>query len=238
MVTNPDALTVLCFGDSNTYGQRSEQVELGRWPVDVRWTGQLQCLLGDEYSVIEEGLSGRTTNLDDPEQVGASGRAYLRPCLETHLPLDIVVLMLGTNDLKVRFERSSAQIVSAVSELVDDILTIVSSRDGSRSQVVLLAPVPPDNRKPKFAELYGADFDHQSIVNSQELVGGLRALALSRGLPFASLDDVADMGEDGLHLDRDSHGPVAELVARTIKGMGGGRYVEMPGGAEDIRVER
>ncbi|TQF01933.1 hypothetical protein E6W39_06195 [Kitasatospora acidiphila] len=218
MLTNPDALTVLCFGDSNTYGQRSEQVELGRWPVDMRWTGQLQRLLGDEYSVIEEGLSGRTTDLDDCEQIGANGREYLRPCLETHLPLDIVVLMLGTNDLKVRFERSSAQIVSAVSELVDDILVTASSRDGAQSHIVLLAPVPPDNRRPKFAELYGADFDRQSIDKSQELAGGLRALAVSRGLAFVSLGDVASVGEDGLHLDRDSHAPVAELVAQAIKG--------------------
>ena len=96
---------ILCYGDSNTWGfnAMNKKVYGQRFPEDVRWTGRLQIILGDEYTVIEEGLCGRTTVFDDPLRDGLNGLKYLIPCLAIHNPLDYMILMLGTNDCKARF---------------------------------------------------------------------------------------------------------------------------------------
>ena len=86
------------MGDSNTWGYDAETN--GRFPDDVRWTGRLSERLGDSYTVIEEGLSGRTTVFEDPLNEGMSALPYLYPCLMSHAPLDYMVVMLGTNDCK------------------------------------------------------------------------------------------------------------------------------------------
>lgn len=88
--------SILCFGDSNTYGWR----EGGRFPPEARWPGVLRSLAPPGWEVVEEGLGGRTTMYDDPELSDANGLAYFRPCLWSHLPVDVVVLFLGVNDLK------------------------------------------------------------------------------------------------------------------------------------------
>ena len=89
--------TILCYGDSNTYGYNP--VNGLRYPLNVRWTGRLQEMLGTEYRVIEEGCNGRTTVFDDPIEGWKNGLDYLKPCLNSHKPIAIVILMLGSNDL-------------------------------------------------------------------------------------------------------------------------------------------
>ncbi len=92
--------TVLCYGDSNTWGSDPETGE--RFAPEVRWPGVMARELGDGFHVIEEGLPGRTTLREDPiEGSYKDGRAYLTPCLESHRPIDLVTIMLGTNDLRV-----------------------------------------------------------------------------------------------------------------------------------------
>ena len=105
--------TVLCYGDSNTYGAKPIGFDILDSPLiagdmrfsrDERWTGILQKELEPDYFVIEEGLNARTTSFDDPvEGFHKNGKTYLLPCLESHAPIDLVILMLGTNDLKKRF---------------------------------------------------------------------------------------------------------------------------------------
>ena len=95
---------ILCFGDSNTHGYNSKTG--GRFTVEERWTKLLQRKLGDDYYVIEEGLSGRTTSFDDPVFEGLSGLNAIYPCMMTHEPLDLVIIMLGTNDTKDRFNAN------------------------------------------------------------------------------------------------------------------------------------
>src|SRR3990172_7397939 len=109
---------ILCYGDSNTWGY--DPTTQDRFPRQVRWTGVLAQELGPEYYVIEEGLSGRTTVWDDPvEGLHKNGRTYLLPCLESHQPIDLILLMLGTNDLKMRFSVPAADIAASVGVLVD-----------------------------------------------------------------------------------------------------------------------
>lgn len=111
MVTN-----VLCYGDSNTYGYIPGSG--GRYTRDVRYPGRLQMLLGDDYNVIEEGCSGRTTLYDDPIDGWKNGMDYLKPCIYSHRPIHIVILMLGSNDLKAAFHLTAEQIAQSAGKLV------------------------------------------------------------------------------------------------------------------------
>ena len=104
--------TILCYGDSNTYGYNPANGL--RYPKSVRWTGRLQELLGNNYMIIEEGCNGRTTIFDDPIDGWKNGLNYLKPCLNSHKPVDIVILMLGSNDLKQTFHASAEEIAKTM----------------------------------------------------------------------------------------------------------------------------
>jgi len=119
-------MTILCFEDSNTWGY--DPIAQDRFPRDVRWTGVMRKALGSDFLVLEEGLNGRSTVWEDPIEGYKNGHDDLVPCLETHRPLDLVILMLGTNDLKVRFHVSSFDIAQSVAVLID-----VIQRSGSGS---------------------------------------------------------------------------------------------------------
>ena len=126
----PHPRTVLCYGDSNTYGHAAAARPDGRYGPDERWTGVLRAALGAGWVVIEEGLGGRTTVSDDPiEGADRHGRTYLYPCLMSHKPLDVVVIMLGTNDLKARFNKTAWEIAAGVGVLVDIVKTAKAGRN-------------------------------------------------------------------------------------------------------------
>ncbi len=107
--------TILCYGDSNTHG--FNPATQGRFSLSERWTGVLMRELGSDYHVIEEGLGGRTTVWDDPIMESRNGRDYLLPCLWSHKPLDLVIIMLGTNDLKDRFSLTPFDIAAGAGAL-------------------------------------------------------------------------------------------------------------------------
>ena len=118
---------ILCFGDSNTWGyDPSNQT---RFSKDIRWTGVLQQLLGSKYNVIEEGLNGRTTNVNEKQD---HGLGYFRPfrsamdllsvLIETNSPLDLIIVMLGTNDLKTNFNQSSEMIAKNMRLVCESII--------------------------------------------------------------------------------------------------------------------
>ena len=111
---------ILCFGDSNTWGYDGESRE--RLPWGVRWTSLLQEKLNKEkYRVIEEGLCGRTTVFEDPLRDGRKGTALLPTLLETHAQVDVITLMLGTNDCKTVFGASADVIGKGILRLLDQI---------------------------------------------------------------------------------------------------------------------
>ena len=110
--------TILCYGDSNTWGYDPQKG--GRYPKPIRWTSVLQETLGKNFDIIAEGLNGRTTVWDDPvEGEHRNGKKYLLPCLHTHKPIDLVILFLGSNDLKYRFSVTSEDIAKSVLSLVN-----------------------------------------------------------------------------------------------------------------------
>jgi lysophospholipase L1-like esterase len=215
VITDPSAKRVLCFGDSNTYGCPGDDIDYVRLPADRRWTGVLQRLLGDGYDVIEEGLNGRTTDVDYEDRPGCNGRPYFVPCLLSHQPLDVVVVMLGSNDLKACFGRTPTAIAEALHGYIDDVADNLA--DSGRAPVtVLVSPVRMDDTAAWFEEISGADFDREIVSRSQELTEEIRRVAQERGVLYADAAQVARVGADGLHFTLDSHPRFAELIAATV----------------------
>ncbi len=209
MNTNRNPIRILCYGDSNTWGYIPATAK--RHPVGARWTSLVQEKLGNKYEIIEEGLNSRTTILDDPKHVGKNGKTYLTPCLQSHDPIDLVVLMLGTNDMKERFNRSPEQIVGGVEELINDIDEIEYD-EGKAPKILLMSPPLIDESVEGVAEKYlGAE------AKSKQLGKLYENLAKKYSLAFIDLaEQVSPSKKDGYHLDEQSHKIVSELVARTI----------------------
>ena len=216
MRTDPDAVRVLCFGDSNTHGAPADDPEYVRLGPDVRWTGRLQRLLGDGYEVVEEGLNGRTTDVDYVDRPHCNGRTYFPAALMSHHPLDFVVVMLGSNDFKTCFGRSAPTIANALHGYVDDVATYVTDRHGRTPPVLLLSPIRLDDSITAYVDPTGNGFDDRSLAASAGLAAEIRRVADERGVLFADAASVARPGGDALHLTLDSHEPLARLVADVL----------------------
>jgi lysophospholipase L1-like esterase len=215
MNTNPNAKKVLCYGDSNTWAQKPDRT--GRYEVDVRWTGVLQSLLGSQYYIIEEGLGSRTTDLDYDRKPGRNGKTYLVPCVASHIPVDVVTIMLGTNDLKIEYRRSAEDIANALGGLVDDVRTYGETRTGETPEIILISPIEIDDQARRFAEFYTGYYDAESRTESKKLSEAIKKVADEKGVLFLDAATVSKPGEDGIHFSEESERPLAELIAREIK---------------------
>ena len=202
---------VLCYGDSNTWG--FDPVTQDRFSPAQRWTGVLARELGPEYHVIEEGLSGRTTVWDDPvEGLHKNGSNYLLPCLESHMPLDLVVLMLGTNDLKKRFSVSALDIAASVGVLVGIIQGSVAGIAGSPPRVLLVAP-PPVGRLSGYAEMFD-DAEGKSRKFSEYY----RLAAVEYGCDFMDAGKfILSSDIDGIHFEAGQHHKLGQAVAHAVR---------------------
>ena len=201
---------VLCFGDSNTWGY--DPATRGRFANDVRWTGVLQAALGPGYRVIEEGLNGRTTVWEDPIEGDKMGRRHLIPCLESQAPLDLVVLMLGTNDTKRRYSAPPADIAAGVGVLLDVIAHSTAGREGQAPPVLVIAPAPL-TKLIEFAQVFDG-----GIEKSRALAPLYAELARARGCPFFDAGKVVSCSDlDGVHFDAAAHRALGEAVAREVE---------------------
>lgn len=210
MNTNPDATTILCYGDSNTWGRLPDRS--GRYAPNVRWPGQLQKILGDNYYVIEEGLGGRTTDIDDGDSV-RNGKTYLLPCLKSHDPIDAIIIMLGTNDLKMKFKRNSDDIANALQGLVGIVKETTKAKSGNPARIILVSPIHVDPGAPRFMEFYKNDYSPDSGLASRLLANAIKDVALNSSCDFLDASEVASAGEDGLHLNARSNDTLAKALA-------------------------
>jgi lysophospholipase L1-like esterase len=202
--------TIVCFGDSNTWGY--DPAAQDRFAPDLRWTGVLQRTLGDGYKVIEEGLNGRTTNVDDPLQPHRNGLTYLPPCLESHKPLDLVTIMLGTNDLKSRFGRSSSDIAEAAAYLAGVARSLPVGPGGTPPQVLLMAP-PPVASLTAYAEMFlGAEEKSRGFAQHFRTYAGWYDVPV---LDAGAVIRCSDL--DGIHFEVNEHRKLGEAVAREVK---------------------
>ena len=203
---------IVCFGDSNTYG--FDQATSGRFPKAVRWPGGLAAELGDAAEVIEEGLNGRTTIWDDPYLDGRNGRTYLLPCLRSHAPVDILVIMLGTNDTKTIFGRSAAEIAAGVGALADDALGSGCGPDGGPPRVLLIAPPGPGEVTER-SEVWGFG---EAKAKGERMPGLYRTVAEMAGVAFLDASAlVAVDPADGVHLAPEGHAALGRAVAAAVR---------------------
>jgi lysophospholipase L1-like esterase len=204
--------TVLCYGDSNTWGY--DPSTQGRYPRQVRWPGVLRRELGEGYLVIEEGLNGRTTVWDDPIEGYKNGRSYLIPCLETHKPIDLVVILLGTNDLKMRFSVSAFDIANGAGVLVDVVQKSAAGPGDRAPQVLLLAP-PPVSRLSDFAEMFEG-----AAPKSRRFAAHYRRVAEERGCAVLDTSEwIVSSDLDGIHLEESEHAKLGKAVARKVRAL-------------------
>ncbi|CAN5700717.1 SGNH/GDSL hydrolase family protein [soil metagenome] len=210
--------TVLCFGDSLTWGwiPSPEATPTQRYSPSTRGTGVLADELGDEYSVIEEGLSARTTNVDDPTDPRLNGAAYLPSALASHLPLDLVILMLGTNDTKVNLGRTPFDIATGMSILTVQVLTSAGGIGTTypAPKVLVVAPPPlgaiPD---PWFQMVFDGGRE-----KSAALADAYRAMAAFFKVPFFDAGSVISTdGVDGIHFTEENNRDLGVALADQVR---------------------
>lgn len=216
MNANSQAKVVLCYGDSNTWGQNDDKNFSGRYESDVRWTGKLQNLLGQNFYVIEEGLGGRTTDLEhyNPAKPSCNGYAYFVPCLASHCPLDFVIIMLGTNDLKIQYHRQTAEVANALGKYIQLIKT-----EAPNAIVLLVSPIHIEDTAPKFAGYYTDTYDNKSVQKSKDLAQVIKNLAERTNVLYFDASLVSKAGSDGIHFDKLSHSALAKSISEIIASM-------------------
>lgn len=204
--------TVVCFGDSNTHGYDAETG--GRFDETKRWTGLLSNILGHNYNIVEEGLSGRTTVFDDPLTEGLSGLEYIYPCLLSHEPIDLLVIMLGTNDTKERFNANAQVIAKGLLRLANKAITAPAWRAG-KPNILLIAPAPikKENKTHESGKIMGADCSEKSY----ELAEAYQIIAKELGCHFFDAGKVTSVNSiDYMHLDEQGHISLANALSEII----------------------
>ena len=205
---------ILCFGDSNTHGYMPG---LGtRYPIDQRWSGLLGKLLGDGYHVVEEGMDGRTTAFEDDLQPWRSALGYIGPCVKTHAPLDLIIIMLGTNDSKTRYGVSAEEIGFGMQELIQRIETFFrynAGRAGACPKILIISPVPMPQT--------GGDpeLNAESLQKQAGLAAVYKAVAEQYGCAFAAAEDwitPEQLGVDFCHFTPEAHRIFAEKTAELV----------------------
>ncbi len=203
---------VLCFGDSNTWGYSPSTQQ--RFARDVRWTGVLQAELGDGYRIIEEGLNGRTTVWEDALEGDKMGKRHLPVILESQAPLDLVVLMLGTNDLKKRFSAHAWDIAQGAGVLVDITAASKAVKGNAAPPVLLIAP-PSLGRLSEWEGMFEGGAE-----KSRQLGKHYREVARLRGCQFLDAGGVIRSSDiDGIHFEEKEHRALGQAVAREVKKM-------------------
>lgn len=210
---------VLCFGDSNTWGSATVPRPDGRYGERERWPGILATSLGPDWAVVEEGLNARTTVHSDPvEGVWLNGGQYLVPCLRSHRPLDAVALMLGTNDLKHRFNVSAREIAFSAGNLLGIIHRSEAGPGLGAPRLLLICPPPlleDFGTRPDFNELFRGGRE-----KSLQLPAHYEEFARLNGAEFLDAGKVIRSSAfDGLHLDPEAHDALGRAVGERLTAM-------------------
>jgi lysophospholipase L1-like esterase len=208
--------TVLCYGDSNTHGTAPmrELDDVARFGPGERWAGIMRTTLGSDWWVVEEGLPGRTTVLDDPiEGIYKNGLTALPAVLESHRPIDIITIALGTNDLKMRFSMPPTDIAAGAGILVEIVRNVLRPF-GEQPKILLMAP-PPILETGCLADMFAG-----GAAKSQSF--GRHYAAMAKKLDVGFLDFgtlIKSSAVDGIHFDRDAHQNLGSAVAKAVRAL-------------------
>ena len=203
---------ILCFGDSNTFGTNPSG---GRWPRHQRWPGILQERLGEEFYVIEEGCGGRTTVMEDFLEGDKNGRAHLPVALRSHRPLDMVILMLGTNDMKQRFNLLPVDIAQGAAVLGSMVESYEYGPGYPVPKVLLVSPIWI---KEGIENSIYTGFAASSVEISHQLAPLFQAQARAHGWLYLDAASVAEASDkDRLHMEKESHLALAGALETVIR---------------------
>ena len=198
-------MNILCFGDSNTYGYKPDGT--GRFDENTRWTQILQKKLGSGYRIIEEGLCGRTTVFQDELREGRRGLDLIGVTVEMQNPLDLMILMLGTNDCKTRYGASAAVIARGLDQVIR------KARKSSSRPFDILVVSPIHLGKGVGEPDFDPEFNESSEVVSQNLASEYRKVALQNHAVFLNAADFASPSTtDREHLNEAGHAALAEAI--------------------------
>lgn len=205
---------ILCFGDSNTHGYCADPADCAdggnRFNENERWTCLLQKSLGNEYLVIEEGLGGRTTIFDDPYHEGLSGLDYITPCLLSHEPIDLLIIMLGTNDAKARFNANAANISVGLQRLITKAKATNAWGNGKPNILV----VAPPHIHEEFVDPYMGE---GCIEKCRELAGYYETVCKESSCAFLDAEGVAEFNQkDHMHLTKKGHYNLAAKLCEIV----------------------
>lgn len=211
---------ILCFGDSNTYGLIPGTSD--RYSRNIRWTGILEEKLNErepyypnkeKYRIIEEGLCGRTTIFDDVFRPGRKGTDLLPVLLETHRPLDLVILMLGTNDCKAIYKTTADIIGKGIEKLLDQIKAGIPD-----TEILLISPIHLGDGV--WEDGFDKEFNEESVSVSKHLGDVYKKIALQRGIFYLNASDYASPSDtDREHLNKTGHKALAEAVYEKLSGI-------------------
>jgi lysophospholipase L1-like esterase len=205
--------TILCFGDSNTWGANPKNGS--RYPRNIRWPSALQKSLGKNYEVISEGLCGRTLVVTDPAKPHRTGITHLRAFLDSNDPLDLVVIMLGTNDIKSMYGLNAKDIAR---DLEQTIRLIRDKKIGLQKQPAILIVCPPSPTNPKSGHIDPRMARWPKIFSVlpslyEKMAKKYRCAYIKAG------DYISSSAIDGYHLDPKSHLILARTIAEKIRKM-------------------
>jgi lysophospholipase L1-like esterase len=212
--------TLLCYGDSNTWGFATAPRPDDRYAPEERWPHVLAGELSAEWAVIAEGLSGRTTVHADPiEGHWLDGSAYLLPCLRSHRPLDAVAIMLGTNDLKQRFGVSAGDIAAGIGRLLMIVRQAEAGPGGAAPKMLVICPPPilaAFGENVAFKDMFAGGHE-----KSLKMASAYETVAREQGAAFLDAGEVIQSSAfDGIHLDLDAHSKLGRAVAAAIAQVG------------------
>ena len=200
--------TILCYGDSNTYGYDPRSGS--RYPKEIRWTTILQAKLGNEYEVVPEGLNGRTTAYDRSDGDFLNGLTYLSTCLHTHKPLDYIVFMLGTNDCNVDLDLSSKDIALGMEKLILKTKDVIKEMQDYDSKIIVIVPasIGPNYENSIFAY----QLDEQSVIKSKEIKYLYKDLCNKYDCVYLDCSDLKVSDIDSEHLTIEAHSELANRL--------------------------
>lgn len=200
--------TILAFGDSNTYGLNP--YDKSRYDINTRWTGILHNKISKyDFRVVEEGLCGRTTVFHDTKRNYRRGTDTLPFLLESHNPIDCVILMLGTNDCKCEFHATPQMIADGIKKLIHII------HEKCSAEILLISPILLADGIGEPG--YDTDFSQESVTVSRQLKDKYRTLAMEENCMFLAASDYASPSPaDREHLDDKGHSTLAYAIFKKI----------------------
>lgn len=207
---------IVCLGDSNTHGYCADPADCAdggsRFNEDERWTCLLQKKLGEKYLVLEEGLGGRTSVFSDPLHDAMDALSAANPILLSHEPVDLLIIMLGTNDTKARFNANAAVIAAGMERLIRKCRE-TDCWANQKPNILVVCPPP-----------MGEGF-HDDVMGdgcrekSQQLPVYLEAAARRCGVHYVNAEACEFNAVDHMHLSRKGHAQLAELLADIVPGL-------------------